>query len=1748
MRRSCSRSSRGTAICFFAVAFAFTFDAAPARAGCNLIPGTAKTFNATLGATNRPFAAPGERLEIGVRGCDAASPGLTANATDHVVTVVFQPPSGPKNAVILTADADCSAITPQLATCAGQLSGAGVATCAAGASAGLEIVDHNGQRFLSFRFPDTHSKCSGGANNGKLCMQPSDCPSPGTCVAGDDDHTLAGPAALAVSRPGDPLPCDLATAPCASESGLVACADAFFANDGVCGTTVPLGAFQHFTALPPPNNYQSDCFTGNATSDPVGPCNPTAPNLRFGVDTAGNLLLPVSWQGVLIPSAVPLPRLLHTRFLSPLPFSIPDAVFAGSYTPEGGKLPPIFEPQRDGSVPNPSVVSLFGSVDAPYTILRIGRRLGLCDGGANDGKPCNINEDCPSGLCPTTCAGASTMQCTTDGQCGGAAPCGHLFDFSIALTAGPLLLPRPEITSPLQLPGMCQDTGTTCTASCGIGDPCVNYALEAESPVNLDSLGEKTAALRGFTASEAVAAEDLNDDGDQLDTVVTLRDRTTGAAQTLGAPAGCGIMGMPIGRPVIAIRQPPFSFPAVAVGTDIQSVDVLAFLESELDENRCVENSDGDFGDAILRIVRLGSGETNYGSPLRAVDAAPQIDGRPLVVSNGLVFVRSSEAAMAARLTERVSVGPANLEGNGNSSIPSISANGQFVAFQSLATNLLGMGGDTNGSTDVFVHDRQAGTTDRVSVGPLNLQGNGVSFSPSISADGRFVAFGSLANNLLGPGGDTNAHQDVFVHDRVTGMTERVSVGPAALQANGDSSGASISADGRFVAFMSSATNLLGPGGDTNAHQDVFVHDRQTHTTELISVGPSAVQGDLDSSNPAISADGRLVAFESMATTLLGPGGDTNGVRDVYVHDRQTGANERVSVGPNALQADGDAVLPAISADGRLVAFNSIATNLLGPGADTGGIQDMFVHDRLTSTTERVSVGPGGLQTDQASSGRPSLSGDGRFVAFLSSATNLLGPGADTGGAFIYDRQTGTTESASVGPASLQPNGGTAFVSISADGRSVAFSSDATNLLGMGGDANAATDVFVRSTDPTDPLAIDALLFANNQLSDTVLEAVDATTGTITTLCPADQVSVAAGKAAFLRPEAPVGSPATPACPKDSLNGDADTNDLVVQLWPGSGAVQNLHCAATALAMSPTWIGALLSEAGEEADLNGNLDPTDTVAAFHRVAGPFGTTCTGGGSQWVMSGQAADTLAVSDPIGVLITPEAAQNDSDLNIDGDPFDRVLQVYALDATANTAAPAPCTPDPNTSCTAGVRQAAEDFVVGDAAPSACGTVHLVAFRTSEAAQGDTNLNAVSNGAATGDSDTNDFVLQVYDAVSHKLVNTGQAVTPCQLAACDPRQPYQVSGSVVKFLTFEGDQGDTAHGGLDLNHDGNNTELILQSFDFCSGRVTVIGAVSPIVGHNPLDQPDESQAFFSPAGRCDLGVTCTPANDLCAAGAFCEDDVCLQATGTCARHTSLTCSADADCRRCILRQPPSCVSNADCPAGSTCRAELIVAVTGVADTDDDGVPDDQDNCPTVFNTDQVDSDGDGVGDACDLDTFTPLGAASLMVKDTDGAPAKRKIVLTIKDGALGAPAPASGGDPRASGGTLLVFNPNTNESDAFPLPAGRWTGLGNPSGSKGYKYSDASQADGPCTKVLLKPGKLLKALCKGAQITYSLDETTQGSMALTFRGGTGTSGVGFCADFSGASVLKDTAAVGGKSGVFKARGAPPPADCPLP
>jgi hypothetical protein len=425
---------------------------------------------------------------------------------------------------------------------------------------------------------------------------------------------------------------------------------------------------------------------------------------------------------------------------------------------------------------------------------------------------------------------------------------------------------------------------------------------------------------------------------------------------------------------------------------------------------------------------------------------------------------QTPEGIASIGTTTRISVNDSGEQGNSASWAWAISSDGRFVAFRSGASNLVG--NDTNDSWDIFVYDRQTEQVERVSVASDGTQGNDTSYHPSISADGRFVAFASAADNLVSS--DTNSSLDVFVHDRYAGQTTRVSIASDGSQ--GDSwSGlwTAISAEGRYVAFISSASNLVS--GDTNSALDVFVHDRYTNQTTRVSVASDAAQGNGDSGWAAssyggisISADGRFVTFESDASNLVT--NDTNGVTDAFVHDRQTQQTTRVSVATNGTQGDEQSGAPCISANGRYVAFHSIASNLVFD--DFNNVYDIFVHDRQTGRTELASIASSGKRAYMSSS-YPAISEDGRFIAFTSQAINLVFDDTNNAGdVFVRDRQNAQTLRVSVASDGTQgdaTSGEYGLTAISADGRFVAFDSDATNLVS--GDTNGFTDVFVHERD-----------------------------------------------------------------------------------------------------------------------------------------------------------------------------------------------------------------------------------------------------------------------------------------------------------------------------------------------------------------------------------------------------------------------------------------------------------------------------------------------------------------------------------------------------------------------------------------------------------------------------------------------------------------------------------------------------------
>jgi Tol biopolymer transport system component len=360
-----------------------------------------------------------------------------------------------------------------------------------------------------------------------------------------------------------------------------------------------------------------------------------------------------------------------------------------------------------------------------------------------------------------------------------------------------------------------------------------------------------------------------------------------------------------------------------------------------------------------------------------------------MLVAIAFLGVMAGASGAAAGDTTRVSVDSSGAQGNGSSGVGVVSADGRYVAFNSSASNLVA--DDTNTAGDVFVRDLDTGTTERVSVDSSETEGNGHIRGSSMSTDGRYVVFTSDSTNLVDD--DTNGKTDIFVRDRDAGTTERVSVDNFEDQ-TGNQFVLSISDDGRYVAF-SSQNNLVDD--DTNGKPDVFVHDRDTGTTERVSVSSSETQAndfgfnnpEFGSMRPIISADGRYVAFTSTATDLVA--GDTNGGDDAFVRDRQLGTTERVTVDSCGKERENTAsyylVGLSMSDDGRYVSFGTYARNLVA--GDTGVSSDVFVHDRNTGKTERASVTSSGASGDSSSSGG-TVSADGRYVAFNSNSTNLV--------------------------------------------------------------------------------------------------------------------------------------------------------------------------------------------------------------------------------------------------------------------------------------------------------------------------------------------------------------------------------------------------------------------------------------------------------------------------------------------------------------------------------------------------------------------------------------------------------------------------------------------------------------------------------------------------------------------------------------------------------------------------------------
>lgn len=420
----------------------------------------------------------------------------------------------------------------------------------------------------------------------------------------------------------------------------------------------------------------------------------------------------------------------------------------------------------------------------------------------------------------------------------------------------------------------------------------------------------------------------------------------------------------------------------------------------------------------------------------------------------------SGAAPSIAQRAVRISLGPEGQQGDGDSWYNWMSYDGRFVSFHSVAGTFLD--NDTNSVDDAFVYDRLTGSLRCVSLDPFGAVGNGPSQRVRVSGDGRFVTFHSRATNLVDS--DTNDDKsDIFVCELATGQLTLVSVSSDGEQGNHHSEYPSISADGRHIAFISRATNLIAD--DTNGPVwDVFVHDRHTGQTVCASVDSGGVQANANSAYPVISGDGRRVVFMSQASNLVPD--DTSSGFDIFVHNLDTGETVRANVDSAGVQAQGpdpnapgssNSFYPTISHDGQRVVFISNAINLVS--GDTNGADDIFLHELSTGLTTRVSVSSAGQQGDDDSAW-PRICPEGRYVAFNSYAGNLVADDTnDHSDIFLRDLETGGTWRVTRTQTGGQANRSSRVPAVSQGAHFVAWYSEATNLVA--GDTNDMRDEFL---------------------------------------------------------------------------------------------------------------------------------------------------------------------------------------------------------------------------------------------------------------------------------------------------------------------------------------------------------------------------------------------------------------------------------------------------------------------------------------------------------------------------------------------------------------------------------------------------------------------------------------------------------------------------------------------------------------
>lgn len=464
-----------------------------------------------------------------------------------------------------------------------------------------------------------------------------------------------------------------------------------------------------------------------------------------------------------------------------------------------------------------------------------------------------------------------------------------------------------------------------------------------------------------------------------------------------------------------------------SLGDDLENLELLGTLDLKGTGNSLANALMGNAGNNLLD----GSGGADRYWGGRGNDTFIVNDPGDRIVDGAII--------------DWVSYGSA--AGNGASQRPSVSNDGRYVAFESSADNLVK--NDTNAQTDVFLKDTLNGTIRRISTDSDGVQADAASLNAKVSADGRYVVFQSQATNLAPD--DHNAALDVYLKDTLSGDTSRISSNAIGDAGNGDSYNASLSTNGRFVVFTSQASDLVA--GDTNGYSDVFVRDTLNGSTARVSTSDTKAEVHGDSDNAKITADGHYVVFQSYASDLVAQ--DGNNAPDIFLKDRITGRTTCLSVDSTGHSGNGGSYNPVITPDGRYVAFQSTASNLVA--GDTNGVSDIFWMDLQTGTVKRIDKNFLGGETNGPSY-TPSIADDGHSVAFSSTATNLVGgDGNGVNDVFVAYVAGGMTR-LSISASGVQGDAASGTPIISGDGNRVVFASDATNLVAN--DGAGQRDVF----------------------------------------------------------------------------------------------------------------------------------------------------------------------------------------------------------------------------------------------------------------------------------------------------------------------------------------------------------------------------------------------------------------------------------------------------------------------------------------------------------------------------------------------------------------------------------------------------------------------------------------------------------------------------------------------------------------